>query len=138
MAKSIYILNPKVYFNIRPFFLQFTNKQGVHQIYSVNSLFPYIPSFSVKTFYCNSPLFRPFISNTSYPLILFTACPQTPGPPMLMIRLGSPVLMENNTLPLPRIFRVMDIPDMPRILRLDRHIIFLRQNNVILINELVS
>ena len=62
--------------------------------------------------------------------------PQTPGPAMLMIRLGSPVLMENNTLPLPRIFRVMDIPDMPRILRLNRHIIFLRQNNVILINEL--
>ena len=56
--------------------------------------------------------------------------PQTPGPPMLMIRLGSPVLMENNTLPLPRILRIMDIPDMPRILRLDRHIIFLRQNNV--------
>ena len=56
--------------------------------------------------------------------------PQTPGPPMLMVRLGSPVLMENNTLPLPRILRVMDIPDMPRILRLDRHIIFLRQNNV--------
>ena len=56
--------------------------------------------------------------------------PQTPGPPMLMIRLGSPVLMENNTLPLPRILRIMDIPDMPRILRLERHIIFLRQNNV--------
>ena len=56
--------------------------------------------------------------------------PQTPGPPMLMVRLGSPVLMENNTLPLPRILRIMDIPDMPRILRLERHIIFLRQNNV--------
>ena len=56
--------------------------------------------------------------------------PQTPGSPMLMIRLGSPVLMENNTLPLPRILRIMDIPDMPRILRLERHIIFLRQNNV--------
>ena len=55
---------------------------------------------------------------------------QTPGPPMLMVRLGSPVLMENNTLPLPRILRIMDIPDMPRILRLERHIIFLRQNNV--------
>lgn len=56
--------------------------------------------------------------------------PQTPGPPMLMIRLGSPVLMENNTLPLPQILRIMDIPDMPRILRLDRHIIVLRQDNV--------
>ncbi len=62
--------------------------------------------------------------NTPYRL------PQTPGPPMLMIRLGSPVLMENNTLPLPRILRIMDIPDMPRIPGLDRHIIFLRQNNI--------
>ena len=46
--------------------------------------------------------------NTPYRL------PQTPGPPMLMVRLGSPVLMENNTLPLlPHDRRIQDpmLPD---------------------------
>lgn len=54
---------------------------------------------------------------------------QTPCPSMLMVRLGNPVLMESNTLPFPRILLVIDIPDMPRIPGLDRHIIILRQDN---------
>lgn len=61
------------------------------------------------------------------PLDTLHRLPQIPGSAMLMIRMGCPMLMENNALLLSRILRVMDMSDMPRILRLDRHIIILRQ-----------
>lgn len=50
--------------------------------------------------------------------------------PMPVIGMGCPVLVENNTGILPRGFRGMDIPKMPRILRLYCHIKISGQHNI--------
>lgn len=55
---------------------------------------------------------------------------QAPSPPMPVIRVGRPVLVEYDTVAWLRILRVMDIPDMPGILRHDGHIIGIRTDNI--------
>lgn len=48
---------------------------------------------------------------------------------MLVIQVGCPVFMENNAGFLLWMLRIVDIPVMSRILRLDRHIIIPRQHD---------
>ena len=55
---------------------------------------------------------------------------QAPGPSMLMIRMGCLMLVKDDTLPLSRILRIVDIPDMPRVPGLNRHVIVSHRDNV--------
>lgn len=74
--------------------------------------------------------FSPIHLEHIMPLDALHCLPQILSSAMLMIWMGCLMLMKNDALPLTRILRVMDIPDMPRILRLNRHIVIFRQNNV--------
>lgn len=102
-------------FQSRPIFIKMLQNISSHLLY-----IKHLPSRT----------FPPIHLEHIMPLNALYRLPQIPCPPMLMIGLGSPILMENNTFPFPRLLRIMDLPDMPRILRLDRHIIVLRQDNV--------
>lgn len=55
--------------------------------------------------------------------------PQAPRPPVPVVRVGRPVLVEYDAVPRLRIFRVVDVPDMPGILRHDGHVIRIRADD---------
>lgn len=54
---------------------------------------------------------------------------QAPRPPMSVVRVGRPVLVEYDAVPRLRVLRVVDVPDMPGILRHDGHIIRIRTDD---------
>ena len=56
--------------------------------------------------------------------------PQTSRPTMTVIRLRCIMFMENDTFPFSHVLRIMYVPDMSCVLRLDFHIIVFRQNNI--------
>ena len=55
--------------------------------------------------------------------------PQAPCPPVPVVRVGCPVLVKYDAVPRLRVLRVVDVPDMPGILRHDGHIIGIRADD---------